>query len=457
MIVGFAYFMYGLDSTIVATAVPGMARSFEVNPIRLGIAIVAYVVSMAVFVPISGWLADRFGASVTFASAIAIFTLGSLACGLSHNIIELASARVLQGIGGALILPVGRLVILRNVPKTQFIKALAMLGLFPTMGSMLGPPVGGFITTYASWQWIFLINVPIGVAGLILVPLYIENFRGAERRPLDWAGFLLSGISLSAIVYGFEALGRGSSDAGAMSALMVFGIAVGYFAVRHARRDPNSLLDLSLLRIATLRKNVTGGSLFRITTGGIPFLLPLLFQVGFGMTAFRSGMLTVSIAVGVLSVRLLIVHLLKRLGFRVGLVINGILCTLGPLLCCLLTPTTPPLPILALLYFIGFAQGFQFTTLNTLAYADVPPARMSAAASFCQLFQQLSQGMGVAIAASLLHIGLLVHGTDVLSRSDFVIAFLGLALFDLASIWSFWKLKPESGEEITGHNLPKAS
>ena len=217
VIVGVAFFMHGLDSTITTTAVPHMALSFGINPVRLDIAIVSYILSMAVFVPISGWLADRFGASVTFASAIGIFTLASLLCGLSNNIVELTAARVLQGAGAAMMIPVGRLVVLHNIPKSDYIRALVIVGLFPTLGMMLGPPVGGFISTYANWRWVFLINLPVGIIGVLLVLFCVENFRAPERRPLDWMGFILTGVALSAIIYGFEGIGRGAADFKAMA------------------------------------------------------------------------------------------------------------------------------------------------------------------------------------------------------------------------------------------------
>jgi MFS family permease len=220
IITGVAFFMYGLDSTVVTAAIPRIAESFGVNPIQLSVSIIAYTVSVAVFVPISGWLADRYGASVTFAGAIAVFTLGSLLCALSHDVIELAAARSLQGMGGAMVFPVGRLLILRNIPKSDYIRALAIMGLFPPLGSMLGPPAGGFIVTYISWQWIFLINVPIGMVGLVLVILFVKNYRESERHPLDFTGFVLTGLALSALIYGFEGIGRGEDHTGLLAAAM---------------------------------------------------------------------------------------------------------------------------------------------------------------------------------------------------------------------------------------------
>ena len=447
-IVGVAFFMHGLDITIVTTALPHMAESFAVNPVRLGIIVIAYTLSMAVFVPVSGWLADRFGDGFTFAAAIAIFSLGSLLCGLSNGVAMLTTARIMQGVGAALIIPVGRLVVLHNIPKFDYIRALVIVGLFPTVGIMMGPPVGGFITTFASWRWVFLFNIPVGVLGVVLVLTCVENVRAAERRPMDWTGFVLTGLAVSTILYGFEGVSRAGGDLPWMVALLAFGLVVGLLAVRHALRKPDALLDLSLLRIETLRKNVTGGSLFRIAAGGLPFLLPLLFQVVFGMTPLQSGGLTLAIGAGVLAARLIVVRAIRAFGFRSGLVAAMGICIGGQVLCALLTGSTPAFLVMPLLFVIGFAQGFLYTALNTLAAADVPQARLSAGTSLSQTFQQLAQAAAVAVAASLLHIGLLLRGAETLAKADFVLAFLALAVVQLFALWSFWRMTPTSGDEM---------
>ncbi len=448
-IVGVAFFMHGLDSTIVSTALPHMAVAFGVNPVRLDITIVAYMLSMAVFVPVSGWIADRFGAAVIFAAAIGLFTLGSLICGISNGLVTMTAARVVQGLGAAMIIPVGRLVVLNSVDKSDYIRAMVIVSLFPTAGIMLGPPVGGFISTYVSWRWIFLINLPVGALGIVMVWRYIENYRALERRHLDWTGFVLTGITLSALLYGFEGIGRSGADTHLMAALLGGGLIAGFFAIRHARKSPNSLLDLSLLQIETLRKNATGGSLFRVSAGAVPFLMPLLFQIPFGKSAFDSGLLTLSIGAGILSVRMFAERLLKTFGFRRSLVVNSGLLAIGFVLCTLLTPSTPGFLIVPLLFACGVAQGFQYTSLNALSVADVPRTRLSAATSLTQLCQQLSHAVGVAVAASLLHVGMFLRDAEVVARSDFVIAFLALAVLDLCALWTFWTMAPNAGAEIT--------
>jgi len=456
LVVAFAYFMYLLDSTIVATAAPQIALSFGVSPVRLSIAIVAYVLSLAVFIPLSGWVADRFGASVVFRAAIAIFTLGSICCGLSENLLELGLSRVLQGIGGAMVIPVGRLLVLTSVKRSEFIKALAMLGLMAQIGPMLGPPVGGFITTFATWRWIFFINIPIGIIGFALVTLYVPNVREPEGRPLDWLGFLLTGVSASCIMYGCEAVGRATEAPEVAIGLIVFGCLAGYFSIRHLRHHPHPLLDLSLVKLATFRVNMAAGSLFRIATGGMPFLLPLLFQSVFGMTAFASGLLIVSTAFGALFVRLVVQRVLRKVGFKIGLLATGLLYVGVLTGCCFLTAQTPAWMIVLLMGAMGFCQGFQFTSLNTMAYSEVPAPKYSGATGLAQLCQQMSQGLGVALAATLLHASLLLRGAEALSRSDIRLALVGLAISTLASVLLFSRMASDAGANITGHRLDPA-
>ena len=455
IIVGSAFLMQGVDRTIITTALPAIADSFGVNPVDLGITIIAYILSMGVFLPISGWLADRFGARVIFVTAILIFISGSLFCSFSGSVLELTFARVYQGIGAALIFPVGRMVALHNIPKSDYIRSMVIVSLFPALGTVLGPSIGGFLTTFASWQWIFLVNIPFGLIGIVLILLYVDNFRVPERQPLDWMGFVLTGITVAAVMYGVEWIGRGGADIVYAAALLAFGIGMGAIAVRHAKRHPHPLVDLTLMQLQTLRKNVLTGTLFRITVGGLPFLLPLLFQVVFGMTAFHSGLLIVALGVGVFSVRFFVERLLKAFGFRTCLLLNTAVFVFGLVACTFITQSTPMVIVVVLLYVIGLAQGFEYTTLTTMAFAEVPQERMGAATSFVQMFQQSSQGVGVAVAACLLHIGLAMRGVETLAISDFVLAFLFLAFIDVVAFISFWRLPPDAGGEVSGHT-PKS-
>ncbi|HWK45326.1 MAG TPA: MFS transporter [Stellaceae bacterium] len=450
LIIACALFMENLDGTIVTTALPDMAVSFGTSPLKLSLGITAYMLSLAVFIPISGWVADRFGSRTVFRAAIGVFTLGSIICGLSQSVGEFTAARVLQGIGGAMMVPVGRLVLLRSVEKSELVRALAYLTVPALIGPVLGPPVGGFITTYASWHWIFFINVPIGLLGMVLVSRYFENHREPETPPLDWLGFALTGLALTSLMYGFELLGRDPSEQTTIAGFIGVGAVVGVFAVRHARTHRHALIDLSLLRIPTFAMTITGGSLFRIAGGAFPFLLPLMFQIGFGMNAFTSGMLTFAGAAGSLLMKMTTRPILVRFGFRTALIGNGILSAGFIAVCCWFTDTTPALVVSALLLAGGFFRSLQFTSLNALAFADVPPRQMSAATSLSSMAQQISLGFGVALAAGLLHATVSLRAAPALSATDFRIVLGIVGALALVSILPFMRLPVDAGAEMTG-------
>ena len=414
-------------------------------------AITSYILSLAVFIPISGWVADRFGARIVFQAAIVIFTLGSTLCGLSNSVVELTSARVLQGIGGAMLVPVGRLVLLKSVGKSELVQAMAVLAVPAQLGPVLGPPVGGFITTYISWRWIFLINVPIGVLGIVLATLYIENYRETERPPLDWLGFILSGTALSCTIYGLDSLGRNTDNIIGTLGFIGVGLVIGVFSIRHARRSPHPLIDLSLIRIPTFGVNFWGGTLFRAGIGALPFLLPLLFQVVFGMSAFSSGLLTFASAVGSIAMKASTPPILKRFGFRNVLIWNGVLTTLSLLSCIMFRSTTPATVIFLVLLVGGFFQSLQFSSLNSIPYADIPPNKMSSATSLAQLMQQVGKAVGIAVAAVILQLTLAWRGADQLSTTEFLYAFIGCAMFSLASLPFYIALSSDSGAELSGY------
>jgi EmrB/QacA subfamily drug resistance transporter len=451
LIIACAWFMQTLDSTIVATAIPQIATSFAVSPAHLSSVITSYILTLAVFIPISGWVADRFGARIVFQAAIVIFTLGSALCGLSNGVVELTSARVLQGIGGAMLVPVGRLVLIKSVGKSELVQTMAILAVPTQMGQVLGPPVGGFITTYISWRWIFLINVPIGALGFILASLYIKNYREMERPPLDWLGFILSGTALSCTIYGLDLLGRNSNNVIGILELIGVGLVIGVVSVRHANRSLHPLIDLSLIRIPTFGVNFWGGTLFRAGIGAWPFLLPLLFQVVFGMSAFSSGLLTFASAVGSVAMKASTPPILRRFGFRNVLIWNGVLTTLSLLSCVMFRSTTPVTFIFPVLLVGGFFQSLQFSSLNSIPYADIPPHKMSSATSLAQLMQQTGRAIGIAAAAVTLQLTLAWRGAEQLSTTEFLYAFIVSALFSLASLPFFWTLSSDSGAELSGY------
>ena len=324
LIVAVALFMETMDSTVIATSLPAIGRDLGEDPIALKLALTSYLLSLAVFIPLSGWAADRFGARTVFRAAIVVFTLGSAACGFATSLFDFVLFRIVQGIGGAMMVPVGRLVILRTVPKSELISALAWLTIPALMGPVIGPPLGGFITTFASWRWIFWINIPIGILGVILATYYIQNFREEELPPLDVKGFILSGIGLSGLAFGFTTIGQGLFPPAVVASLLAAGCIGCWLYVRHARTATAPLLDLNLLKIDTFFASVVGGFIFRVGIGATPFLLPLLLQLGFGLTPFQSGMLTFSTAVGAIAMKTTAAPILRRFGFKQVLVINAV-------------------------------------------------------------------------------------------------------------------------------------
>ncbi|MFZ5792359.1 MAG: DHA2 family efflux MFS transporter permease subunit [Pseudomonadota bacterium] len=451
LIVACALFMENLDSTVVSTALPSIARAFGENPVHLNLAISAYLLSLAVFIPVSGWVADRYGARRVFRVAILIFTGASILCGFSNSLPEFVAARILQGIGGAMMVPVGRLVVLRAVPKSELVRAMAYLTMPALLGPVLGPPVGGFITTYFSWRWIFWLNLPIGLLGVALATLFIADTREPQTPPLDLPGFVLSAVGLSGLVFAFETMGRGILSGPAVIALLVVGLVAVALYVRHARRAIHPVIDLSLLRIPTFRANIWGGLLFRIGIGALPFLMPLLLQVGFGLDAFASGLLTFAAAAGALTMKMTAGPILRRFGFRRVLIANALVSATFLASYSLFQITTPAWLILLLLLAGGFFRSLQFTALNTIGYADVPPERMSLATSFAGMAQQLSMSLGVGVGALALHVSVSLHGGPALAAGDFAFAFYVVAASAALSALVFLPLPANAGAEVSGH------
>jgi len=451
LIVACGLFMENLDSTVLSTALPAIARSLEENPLHLSLAMTAYLFSLAVFIPISGWVADRFGARTVFRAAIVIFTIGSILCGISDSLTQFVLARVFQGFGGAMMVPVGRLVLLRTVSKAELVRAMAYLTVPALIGPVLGPPVGGFITTYLSWRWIFWINVPIGLLGVLLVTLFIEDIREERPPPFDWRGFAILGLGLTGLVGGFETVARGFLPDGLVAALFAGGAVLLVLYILHARRRPHAVLDLSLLRIPTFRASIVGGFLFRMGIGATPFLLPLMLQIGFGLSPFESGMLTFVTAVGALLMKTTAGPILRHFGFRRVLIFNAVLG--GALLAVygLFESTTPHWIILAVLIVSGYFRSLQFTSVNTIAYADMPRERMSRATSFASVGQQLSLSVGIGTGALLLHLTVMARGDTQLAAMDFAPAFFALGLLAALSALVHIPLRADAGAEVSGH------
>ncbi len=457
MIVGSAIIMQQIDSTVITTALPQMAISLHADPVRLSLAITAYLLSLAIFVPVSGWAADRFGGRVVFRTAIALFTVGSILCGLSGNVVELTAARVLQGFGGAMMVPVGRLVLFRSLEKTALIATMAYLQVPAQLGPVLGPPIGGFITTYFSWRWIFLVNVPLGILGIVLVTLFFDNPKEDTDRPLDWIGFVLTGAAAFCFMYGIEAIGR-SGHGGLEEAisLLVIGFALGALSFWHLRRAEHPLLDISVFRIPTFQAAIYGGSLFRAGAGTLVFLLPLLLQVVFGLSAFASGSITFATAAGSLSMKITARPIIRRFGFRNVILFNGLISAVTIAMCAFFNAGMPDYLIFALLLIVGFFLSLQYTATQAMTYADVEQPRMSTATSIASMTQQLSRGFGISVVAVLLHLSLTWRGAATLGTFDFKVAFAGAVLFALSSLFYGWTLHPDAAAEVSGHR-PKSA
>jgi len=453
LLVAGAFSMENLDGTVIATALPQMAHSFGVPVVDCSVGMTAYLLALAVFIPISGWVADRFGARTVFGSAIAVFTLSSVFCGFSHGLAEFTVARVIQGMGGAMMVPVGRLTVLRTTEKKDLIKAIATLTWPGLAAPIVGPPLGGFITYYASWRWIFFLNVPFGIAGIVLTAFIVPNRREAQTRRFDWVGFVLTGSACCAIMYALDLLGRQNIRGRMAAAALAAGAALAIAAVRHAATRTHSLLDLDTLRIRTFVTNIRGGSLFRLSIGAVPFLLPLMFQVGFHMDPFSSGLLVLAVFAGNLAMKPATTPLLRLFGFRSTLIINGILAAASIWACGVLSPGTPKYLIIALLFLGGLFRSMQFTALSSVAFADVPPEQMSGANTLASVAQQVAFGMGVAFGAVALRFASALDpsGDGSLTVFDFRIAFALVGLAAFAGLYDCWRLSPGDGSEVSGH------
>lgn len=452
LIVACALFMQNLDSTVIATALPTMARDFGVDPIRMNVALTSYLLSLAVFIPASGWMADRFGARTVFRAAIAVFTVGSVLCGRADSLPFLVAARVLQGMGGAMMVPVGRLVLLRSVQKSELVAAMAWLSMPALIGPIVGPPLGGFIVTYVSWRWVFDINVPIGLLGIALVTLYVDDLRAEARVRLDGWGLLLSAVALAATMIGLETAGRGIVDRPITLALLGGGMAAALGYCVHARRHPAPLLDLSLFRIPTFLVSVVAGTLFRIGVGAVPFLLPMMFQVGFGKSAAESGLITFASSAGAIVMKPAAMSALRRFGFRDTLLVNTFISASLLAVMALFRPAWPAAAIYLALLCGGFFRSLQFTAYNAVAYADIPRERMSSATSLYSTIQQVSLTLGVTVGAAVLELSMQVAGHTQPQLSDFSAGFIVIGILSGMAGPINLLMPRNAAQEMSGHS-----
>ncbi|MFL1463609.1 MFS transporter [Roseococcus sp. DSY-14] len=450
-IVASALFMQNLDSSAVVTALPAMARDLGEDPARLGVAITAYLVALTVFIPLSGFIADRFGAKRVFLLAIAIFGASSALCGLSDGLGELVLWRVAQGLGGAMMVPVGRLLLLSSIRKEEMLTAMTWLTMPAMLGPISGPPLGGLLTDLLGWRSVFFINVPVALLGLALVAWKIPPSERRDPGPPDIKGLLLLGGALAAFMAGLETVGRGVLPPWWPEALLLAGLALGALALRHLRRASRPALELALLREPGFRAATLAGSLFRTGAGAVPFLVPMLLQVGFGWGATESGFVTFATALGAFAMKPLARPLLRRLGFRTALAANTVLAALGVAAGALFTPAWPVAAMFAVLALGGLSRSLNFTALNTLAFADLPKEKLSAGTGFYGMAQQMPGAVAVVLATASLEAARHWRGGAALAPADFTAAFVAAALVVLCAVPGFLALPRGAGAAVSGH------
>jgi EmrB/QacA subfamily drug resistance transporter len=448
LIIAVALFMENMDSTVIATSLPAIATDIGTNLLALKLAVTSYLLSLAIFIPASGWTADRFGARTVFPAAIAVFVLGSVGCALSGSLTDFVIARMVQGMGGAMMTPVGRMVVVRTISKRELVGAMVWVTTPALIGPVLGPPVGGFITTYATWHWIFIINVPIGLLGIALATRYIPDVRTEKHERFDLVGMMLAGLGIGGMAFGLSVLGLNFLPWTIVAALIVAGACFLTAYLAHAKRIDNPALDLALFRLPTFFASVVGGFIFRLGLGALPFLLPLMLQIGFGMTPFQSGMITFATALGAMGMKWAAATILRRFGFRNILVVNSIISAAFLAVCAGFTASTPVALMVILLLLGGFFRSLQFTSINTIAYAEVEPRRIGRATALVSVAQQLAISAGVAIGAMAVELTVFLRGNATLQASDFPPAFLAVAAISALSVLIFARLSPDAGAEM---------
>jgi EmrB/QacA subfamily drug resistance transporter len=454
LVVATALFMENTDSTILATALPTIARDLGLDPVSLKLAVTSYLVSLAVFIPVSGWVADRIGTRTTFRLALGVFMAASIGCAFSSSLGEFVFWRAVQGMGGAMMVPVGRMVVIRAVPKHELVRALSFIAMPALIGPMLGPPLGGLIVTYADWRWIFFVNLPIGLLGIVLATLFIPQIKEEALPPLDVKGFVLSATGLGGLILGMAMSGRRIAPPELAAACVVVGAVALVAYVRHAFTVERPLLDLRLMRLKTFEAGIFGGLLFRFGVGASAFLLPLMLQLAFGLDALRSGLITFAGAMGAIAVKPLARGILFRFGFRQLLLVNGVLASCVLLAAALFTPATPHLVIIVVLLLGGFLRSLQFTSLSAITYAEVESHQVASATSMASVGQQVSVSFGVAIGAMVLEFSEALRGHEAPQTEDFSAAFVVAGLISALSALLMLRLPADAGAEIAGRALP---
>jgi EmrB/QacA subfamily drug resistance transporter len=447
MVVGIAFLMEQLDSTIIVTAIPQMAEGLATTPLKLNLAITAYVLTLAVFIPVSGWFADRFGARQIFALSLLIFTVSSACCGVAQNFETLLIMRIFQGLGGAMMTPVGRLILLRSFPRRDLVTAMTYMSLPAIIGPMIGPLLGGVLAQYLNWRWIFYVNIPFGLLGMVLALRFVSDVRGNRAVKFDCVGFLIVGAGAALLQFGIENIGRPIINMPWTVVVLVTAVLLLLAFGWHARRISDPAIDLTLFRLRSFKVGTLAGGICRLGINGVAFLLPLMLQVGFGMGPITSGSLTFVSALSVLFVRPISRQTLRLFGFGRVLFWSAVAASILIAGFALIGPQTPHVVIVAYVFVFGLTRASQFMSSNTLSYADMPPAQLSSATSLGGVLQQLSISFGVSLGAMFL--GLVSHQGSTLTPDDFHRVFLMMAIIPLLSLPGFLFLRADDGLEVS--------
>jgi len=450
-IVGGTLLMEMLDATAIATALPKMANDFQSNVVHLSAGITSYTIMLAVFIPISGWIADRFGAKRVFSTAIASFILASIACGLCRDLPSFVVARICQGTAGALMVPVGRLIVLKHTEKKDLVDAIGYIAWAGLLGPIIGPVLGGFFTTYLSWHWIFFINIPFGMLALWLVHRYIPAMNAENKRPLDRMGFVISGVGLAGIMIGTEMIGVSKGNYTQPAIVLLASLVIMGLSVWHSKRTKYPLIDYSALKIKTFAITVYSGTIMRMVINVAPFILPLMLQLGFGLSPFHAGLLYMANMFGSMAMKPIAIWITRRFNFRTVLMGNGIILTLVTFAISFLSIQTPLWLVAAAFFTSGLTRSLQFTSLNTLAYADIPDSGLSNANTLYNTAQQMALGMGIALGAVSLHLASTFHHTTQgYQMEDFSLALRMITVLSLLSLAEYLKIKPTDGANLRG-------